>query len=64
MNIIKIGKEYVNLDNIVTINIGDRDAYVRTQGDIFRISIPSSYEECELKELLEKMSKKTVDNWE
>lgn len=63
MNIIRIGEEYVNLDNIISIKPRDREVLIVTDERHYYISIYSS-DARELRELLEKMSDKTKSDWE
>lgn len=59
MNIIKIGDEYVNLDNITSISIGDNKISVRV-GD-FHYYI-TEYRTQKLREVLDNLSKSTEGN--
>jgi hypothetical protein len=63
MNIIKIGKEYVNLDNAISIIPHGQEVLIVTEQRNYRISAYSS-DVMELKDLLEKMSDKTKKDWE
>ena len=59
MNIIKIGDEYVNLDNITSISIRDHEISVRV-GD-FNYYI-TEYRTQKLREVLDNLSKSTEGN--
>ncbi len=63
MNIIKIGNEYVNLDNVISINPRDHEVHIVTDQRSYYISVYSS-DVRELRDLLEKMSDKTKKDWE
>lgn len=56
MNIIKIGDEYVNLDNITSISIGDHKISVRVGGFHYYIT---EYHTQKLREVLDNLSKST-----
>lgn len=62
MNIIRIGKEYVNLDNVISIIPHDQEVLLVTEERNYRISAYSS-DVMELRDLLEKMSDKTKEDW-
>ena len=63
MNIIRIGKEYVNLDNVTGISLhGDEVLIITNQRNRY-ISAYSS-DVMELRDLLDKMSNKTKKDWE
>lgn len=55
MNIIKIGEQYVNLDNVISIVPHEQEVLIVTDQRNYRISDYSS-DIKELRELLEKMS--------
>lgn len=59
MNIIKIGDEYVNLDNVTSISVRDRQVLVRV-GD-FHYYI-SDYHTNEIRKVLDHFSKLTEEN--
>lgn len=63
MNIIRIGREYVNLDNVISIVPHDQEVLLVTEERNYRISARSS-DVTELRGLLEKMSDKTKSDWE
>lgn len=63
MNIIKIGNEYVNLDNVISISPRDQQVHIVTDQRSYYISVYSS-DVIELRDLLEKMSDKTKRDWE
>lgn len=63
MNIIKIGNEYVNLDNVISISPRDQQVHIVTDQRSYYISVYSS-DVRELRDLLEKMSDKTKRDWE
>ena len=63
MNIIKIGNEYVNLDNVISISPRDQQVHIVTDQRNYYISVYSS-DVIELRDLLEKMSDKTKRDWE
>lgn len=63
MNIIKIGNEYVNLDNVISISPRDQQVHIVTDQRSYYISVYSS-DVRELRDLLEKMSNKTKKDWE
>ena len=62
MNIIRIGEEYVNLDNVISIVPHNQEVLLVTDQRNYRISVYSS-DTRELRELLEKMSDKTKREW-
>lgn len=63
MNIIRIGEQYVNLDNVISIVPHDQEVLLVTDQRNYRISAYSS-DVMELRNLLEKMSNKTKEDWE
>jgi hypothetical protein len=63
MNIIRIGENYVNLDNAISIIPHDEEVLIVTEQRNYRISAYSS-DVMELRDLLEKMSDKTKKDWE
>lgn len=63
MNIVKIGEQYVNLDNAISIVLHDQEALIVTEMRNYRISAyPSDIRE--LRDLLEKISDKAKEDWE
>lgn len=63
MNIIRIGEQYVNLDNVISIVPHDQEVLLVTDQRNYRISDYAS-DIRELRKLLEKMSDKTKKDWE
>lgn len=63
MNIIKIGEQYVNLDNAISIVLHDQEVLIVTEMRNYHISAYSS-DIRELRDLLEKMSDKAKEDWE
>lgn len=62
MNIIKIGEQYVNLDNVISIVPHEQEVLIVTDQRNYRISDYSS-DVKGLRDLLEKMSDKTKEDW-
>lgn len=62
MNIIKIGNEYVNLDQITSISVHHSNEVCVRVGD-FHYYI-TAYNLNEIREILSNMSKSTIEKWE